>query len=34
VTAADRTHAAVHDVHVWTTLFNFLDREVRDKPAK
>lgn len=29
-----KTHAAVRDIHVWTTLLNFLDREVKDKPAK
>ncbi|MEO5866856.1 MAG: S9 family peptidase [Sphingomonas sp.] len=29
-----KTHAAVRDVHVWTTILGFLDREVKDKPAK
>ena len=28
-----KTHAAARDIHVWTTILNFLNREVRDKPA-
>ena len=26
-----KTHSAARDIHVWTTIFNFLNREVRDK---
>jgi dipeptidyl-peptidase 4 len=26
-----KTHAAARDIHVWTTIFNFFNREVRDK---
>jgi dipeptidyl-peptidase-4 len=29
-----KTHAAVRDIHVWTTLFDFLDEKVKNKPAK
>jgi len=29
-----KTHAAVRDIHVWTTIFNFLDAHVKDKLAK
>ncbi|MDQ2877905.1 MAG: prolyl oligopeptidase family serine peptidase, partial [Pseudomonadota bacterium] len=29
-----KTHAAVRDIHVWTTLLNFLDRTVKNKPGK
>ncbi|RDE06260.1 S9 family peptidase [Sphingomonas aracearum] len=29
-----KTHTAARDVHVWTTIMNFLDREVKSKPAK
>jgi dipeptidyl-peptidase-4 len=29
-----KTHAAVRDIHVWTTIFNFLNQQVKDKPAK
>lgn len=28
-----KTHGAVRDVHPWTTILNFLDRTVRDRPA-
>ncbi|WP_034158570.1 S9 family peptidase [Sphingomonas sp. ERG5] len=29
-----KTHSAGRDIHVWTTILNFLDREVKNKPAK
>jgi dipeptidyl-peptidase-4 len=29
-----KTHAAARDVHVWTTMLAFLDREVKNKPGK
>jgi dipeptidyl-peptidase-4 len=28
-----KTHAASRDIHVWTTIERFLDREVKEKPA-
>ncbi|MGY4396038.1 dipeptidyl-peptidase-4 [Sphingomonas sp. UYAg733] len=28
-----KTHSAVRDIHVWTTILNFLDREVKNGPA-
>ncbi|GAA4764302.1 S9 family peptidase [Stakelama sediminis] len=27
-----KTHAAVRDIHVWTTLFDFFDRNVKNRP--
>ncbi|CAN5331974.1 S9 family peptidase [soil metagenome] len=29
-----KTHSAGRDIHVWTTITNFLDRTVKNKPAK
>ncbi|MFW2852392.1 DPP IV N-terminal domain-containing protein [Sphingomonas sp. TX0543] len=29
-----KTHGAVRDIHPWTTLLEFLDREVKNKPAR
>jgi dipeptidyl-peptidase-4 len=29
-----KTHAAARDMHVWTTIFNYFDRVVKNRPAK
>ena len=29
-----KTHGAARDVHVWTTIEGFLDRTVKDRPAR
>jgi len=29
-----KTHAAARDIHVWTTIFNYFDRVVKNRPAR
>jgi dipeptidyl-peptidase-4 len=29
-----KTHAAARDIHVWTTIFNYFDRVVKNRPPR